>query len=377
MRVTSAEDTPLSPGTVNLPEPRLRHTKSSASPIGADALLSDRVLLGDTGVRGTGLATGAHQEGLIMRRHRTALVGLALALLAATGTASASGLTKDPTGIANRDSAAPDPWPGKWADWGVVKPVENIPRHPESQAYFRYENVKVVNGDLVISTMRHCLKAKPTEKTKPQTKACSSKAETKYSTGRVEKNLVPAGAADWKVTFKAKVPQGAAGGTRSALWMLNNPGVGYCVGSEKPTFGEIDVLEWYTAGKRDKKTTATTHLECNNNEHVSAGAAKPFVGSRAKFHDWSVERQGQKLTYRMDNKVVLKQTCNKGDLSGVESCDEILNAGWIGIIQSEVFKRNPGAGFYAGPDWKSDFPTITFVIRDVTVVSPGQETTTL
>lgn len=325
-------------------------------------------------MRGTGLATGAHQEGHVMRRHRTALVGLALALLATTGMASATGLTKDAGGLAKSDTADPQPLPGKWADWGVVKPVENIPRHPESQAFFRYENVKVVDGDLVITTMRHCLKAKPTEVTKPHPKACSSKAATKYSTGRVEKNLIPVGTGDWKVTFRAKVPQGAAGGTRSALWMLNNPGVGYCEGSEKETFGEIDVLEWYTAGKREKKTTATTHLECKNNEHVSAGAAKPFAGSAAKFHDWSVTRQGLKLTYRMDNKVVLKQTCNKDDLPGVGKCDDILNAGWIGIIQGEVFKRDPAAGFYAGPDWKADFPTVSFVVRNVEVMTPAETT---
>jgi len=287
---------------------------------------------------------------------------LALALLATTGTASAAELTDGAT-----DSPAALALPGKWADWAKVKPVENTPVHPESQAYFRLKNVRVVDGDLVIRSMRHCLAGAPTEDTTPHPAPCGSKENTKYSTGRAQKWLVPAGPDDWRVTFKAKVPQGAAGGTRSALWMLNTPGLGYCKGAEKPTFGEIDVLEWYTAGSREQRTTATTHLECKDNTHVSEGGARDFVGDRAVFHDWSVTRRGSVLTYRMDDKVVLKHTCNEGGLAGVEQCADILNAGWLGIMQGEVFKRDPGTGFYAGPRWDKRFPTISLVIRNVKV----------
>jgi hypothetical protein len=69
----------------------------------------------------------------------------------------------------------------------------------------------------------------------------------------------------------------------------------------------------------------------------------------------------------MDGKVVLSHTCNEGGLAGLERCADILDAKWLGIMQGEVFKSGPGAGFYAGPSWKKPFPTIALVIRDVKV----------
>lgn len=302
------------------------------------------------------------EKNTILRPNRVALVGLALVVTAATGTASAAAHVEDDT-----SSSTSVALPGQWGDWTTVKPADNKPVNPKSRAYFRLANVKVTNNNLVIRSMRHCIAGKPTEKTKAHPAKCGSKENTKYSTGRVQKMLVPPNAGNWRVTFKAKMPQGAAAGTRSALWMLNTHGVdGYCKDKEvKSNFGEMDVLEWYSAKGREKTSTATTHLTCNGSTFISEGGARSFVGSPAAFHDWSVTRSGLALTYRMDKKIVLTQKCGKGKLTKVKDCKKILDSGWQAIMQGEVFKRGLKGDAFVTPDWTKPFPTISLVIRDV------------
>lgn len=239
---------------------------------------------------------------------------------------------------------------GDYAGW---TPGNVAGRPGKSQAIFRPANLSFANGKLVVTTQRHCGSVDA-----PPTKGKCPKGTSVYTSGRLDR-AAPLPNGDFRVAFRAQVPQNGKRGQRSALWVKNaKPYCNADVAGARLQ-GELDVLEHYGAQKG--RSYGVSHLSCRQ---VDADTFKAYQVSKdvafdpSGYHVWSVERRGGTFRYFVDSKLVGAATCGEGKLAevGKSRCDNIVEQAWTYTIQGEVFAKGYGKGKLLHPDETSGFP---------------------
>jgi hypothetical protein len=240
------------------------------------------------------------------------------------------------------------------------------------QGKYLKENVRLEDGSLVILARRHC--DTPTDANETTGSCPGQPGGTQYSVGRAHLLGFGMAGADFEWGFVATVPQDAAEGTRSALWLINEWHAEYC----DDTYAEIDVLEWYSS---TDDARSTTHATCTWNPDLTTTKATVGAGSPAddphaspvdwtRPHTWTVRKRTDRarrtveLTYLLDGKAFSTQSCTSKGLT-FEACDAAFSEGWQGIVQTAVFSGLTGS--FAGPDVAAGFPTQRLVISDMWV----------
>ncbi len=238
------------------------------------------------------------------------------------------------------------------------------------QGRYLKENVRLESGRLVILARRHC--DTPTDANETAGPCLGRAAQ--YSVGRAHVQGFGMAGVDFEWSFVAKVPQDAAGGARSALWLLNDWRSEYC----DDTYAEIDVLEWYSS---TDDARSTTHATCTWNPDLtttkaSVGTGTPADASDAppvdwtRPHTWTVRkrtdevRRTVEVTYLLDGKAYSTHSCTSAGLT-FETCDAAFSEGWQGILQTAVFSGPDGP--FTGPDAAAGFPTQRLVVSDMWV----------
>jgi len=279
-----------------------------------------------------------------------------------TSGAAADSLSSDPT-----ISLSGNPW--------LVK-TGNGPMNDKSAAWVLPSNVTTVNGDVVISTMRHC-GAIGTPNAPAHPKPCDRWKDTWYSTGRIELDKTVL-AHNFTYTVNAKLEGGgkASPGTRQAIWMRNQQGYcGHPNTPKKTLLGEFDLAEFY--GTKSRPETVT-HLTCKEKKTLSDSKSAPAFNTK-EFKKFSVSVQQRKVSYRIgDQAPHATSTCGKkafspeaikgnGYAGWKEACNTALSGPWLLVINGDVFKPNKGlAEKFQGPAWKENFPTQKMIIRSAT-----------
>ena len=240
------------------------------------------------------------------------------------------------------------------------------------QGRYLKENVRLENGNLVILARRHC--DAPTDANETAGLCWGHPAEAQYSVGRAHLQGFGMAGDDFEWGFVATVPQDAAGGARSALWLLNDWHADYC----DDTYAEIDVLEWYSS---TDDARSTTHATCvwnpdRTTTKATVGAGTPTDDPDAspidwtRPHAWTVRkrtdevRRTVELTYLLDGKAFSTHSCTSTGLT-FETCDAAFSEGWQGILQTAVFSGRRGV--FTGPDAAARFPGQRLVISDMWV----------
>jgi len=258
--------------------------------------------------------------------------------------------------------------------------VRDAPGRSDARSDYRAFNVWVHDSMLQLTTRRHCVATADTAPTQDNvSSAPCGNLVTKYTSGRVERDLGLPRGADFQLSFSAAMPKTPATGTRQALWMNNDtgaaagPGGTYCDSSapwkKRKRIGELDTIEWY--GKRPARSTHTTHLSCNGAKtRRTTGAAD--IPAPASFHVWSVKRVGRTITYFRGDGVdplqrVARHTCGKGAFAKVSNkrCSKIFNQPFHAIMEGEVFKKGSP---YGSPKGTKRFPAQRLLIDWVSVV---------
>jgi hypothetical protein len=240
------------------------------------------------------------------------------------------------------------------------------------QGRYLKENVTLEDGNLVISARRHC--GAPTDANETAGSCEGHPGGTQYSVGRAHLQGFAMAGEDFEWGFVATVPQGAADGARSALWLVNEWHAEYC----DDTYAEIDVAEWYSSTDDARSTThatcvwnpdrTTTKATVGAGDPMDAPDASPIDWTRP--HTWTVRkrtdevRRAVELTYLLDGKAFSTQSCVSKGLT-FETCDAAFSEGWQGIVQTAVFSGR--RGFFTGPDAAAEFPTQRLVISDMWV----------
>lgn len=135
------------------------------------------------------------------------------------------------------------------------------------------ENVKVENGNLVITAKRQAMEGKDFTSARIFTK---DKVEFTY--GRVE--------------VRAKLPAG--GGTWPAIWML---GEGWPE-EAWPGVGEMDIMEF--AGNQPNRVSSALHFPGNSGGNYIGGDITDVTDATTEFHIYEVEWTADKITFLMD-----------------------------------------------------------------------------
>ena len=232
-----------------------------------------------------------------------------------------------------------------WRGFTFQKYLGDAACESHRQGAYLDSNVVVdADGDLVISAHRD---------------------GSSYSVGRIRLTDFRVPATDFEWGFEARLPDGSATpGTRSALWLVNLDQI-YC----DPLWGELDVLEWYSA--RPDLPEAATHATCTDATYASwhHTPATWDWGSagRIGFHRWAVRKEtterGITISYLYDDRVYATDTCE--DRLSAPTCAAVLDRGWTAILQTAVFADESGP--FTRPDPDVDFPTQDLVVREMWV----------
>jgi hypothetical protein len=227
-----------------------------------------------------------------------------------------------------------------WKGFRFQKYVGDAGCETHRQGSYLESNVVVdAAGDLVVSARRDW---------------------TGYSVGRVRLADLQAPGTDFEWGFEARLPAGSAPGARVAMWLVNLDQI-YC----DPLWGELDVLEWYSANP--DRIHSATHATCTDAAYASWhhkpdssawGPAGP-----TGFHRWAVRKQGRTLSYLYDGEVYATDTCT--DQLAAATCDAVLGRSWTAILQTAVFADDDGP--FTRPAEDTDFPTMSLVLRDMWV----------
>lgn len=249
-------------------------------------------------------------------------------------------------------------------------------------------NISVANGNLVITTQRHCVSGPSVspDTTNIHNDACPTGQITKYSSGRIQSNDFIDGSKPFKVEIKAKIDWNNTVGTRPALWMVN--GVSYCGAADNEPLGELDILEWYA--RNPNNSYSTSHMTCNK-DAAGKVTTRSFSHREIKsqpltneWHIWTVEYDGKSVRYLLDGTPVdvtskningvVQQTPNYGSIEnnadlGVtpQETQDIMSRNWRIIINDLVEAT-------AGPDATASFPAQHFLIDYVRVSKEAVQT---
>lgn len=208
----------------------------------------------------------------------------------------------------------------------------------KSIANYTLDSVKLGGGKLSLTTARRCGSV-----TGPIRNKCKNPV---YTSGRINSSLGTLPKGDFRIAFRAKLPDKPLQGTRWALWLKNDQG--YCANGSNAKQGELDVLEYYGRQANRNQSFGVSHLSCTNKGagNQAYQDSNQVTFSRTGWHTWSVERRGGTLTYRVDSKVVGRTVCGKGTTMNVSknSCKQIFEqTNWSFIIQGEVFSGERAA----------------------------------
>ena len=256
--------------------------------------------------------------------------------------------------------------------------------------------VKAENGNLVITSQRHCLDEGEERSDKnASVKPCGLGKKTDYSSGRVENRGKIDGTKSYRMDIRAKIDGNGLTNNQPALW-IRNDNAHYCQKESTGPLGEFDLLENWGEPNR---THSGVFLGCYRGAEESSGKEKGlFRVTQAEFnqpdmpvlgdwHVWSIiyDKQGKTIEYLFDGKPVpkdvfwdtkfpkskainLKGTGSKIDLTDKnyklteEQLNEILDQPYT-IILNDHIRTGKNA-----PDDKKDYPKQTLYVDDIKIV---------
>ena len=284
--------------------------------------------------------------------------------------ADAAKVTWKPRWHSEFGGSAPAKWNGvadtPLSGWTTANRIM-VSQAKKSQAHYLARNVDQRGGNLVITTERHCIKKSANDTDfdlyrddTASVAACGAGKKAVYSSGRLD--MLDQGkqlAGNFKVEFKASMPDQPAVGTRQALWMHNT--AQYCDSVDALTnLGEFDALEWY--GDRPGRTTATTHMSCKGGgdwKTIRRQHEGPMSNADGTFHVWSVEKVGKRVKYFIDGRQLDgKDVCGAGrfDLTAPASCEQVMGLPYFLIMNGEVFKDGTNGTGHRSPLDGQRFP---------------------
>ncbi|MBM3209759.1 glycoside hydrolase family 16 protein [Candidatus Saccharibacteria bacterium] len=261
--------------------------------------------------------------------------------------------------------------------WTVVNQTRSTESH--HQGRYQTANVTVRDGNAQIITKRHCVTGSELPSASNQSTApCPNGTTTRYSSGQIKTDY------NWqsgKMEIRAKLPKTDVSGLWSGYWLRNQSP--WCT----PTYGEIDILEWYSDPKSTNASTATTHVVCQNDKLKSRQHVKKVNGSLADtWHTWGVEWNAEKVTYYLDGEIVGSITSHRpndsdqnsdtySDYDGVtkEQFTRIMNEPWQLRINTQVYPENDQ--WHEAPNNSRDFAPQTFLVDYVRVYKKQDATT--
>ena len=226
-----------------------------------------------------------------------------------------------------------------WEGFTFQKYLGDAACETHRQGTYDESNVEVdAAGDLVISARRD---------------------GTTYSIGRVRMTVPQVPGSDFEWGFEAQLPAASAPGARAAMWLVNLDQI-YC----DPLWGELDVLEWYSA--QPDRAHAATHATCTDEAYAS-WHHKPDTSawgpSPTGFHTYAVRKTTSDgvvtVRYLYDGTVFATDTCN--DQLPAATCQAVFDRGWSAILQTAVFADESGP--FTRPDFVADFPAQELVVR--------------
>ncbi|HNS98842.1 MAG TPA: hypothetical protein PKL73_17940 [Polyangiaceae bacterium] len=153
------------------------------------------------------------------------------------------------------------------------------------KTYMRRENVKVQDGNLVVSSWRHCENPRSNRNAPIHESRCPGTGDNYYSGAWLKVKGGYAAGGKGSVGFRAKMPKPVPG-SFPALWARNTEG--------GDLYTELDLIEM--TWDRPKNVPAapdtfvvTTHFGAGAKYHAKGPAVGPFQGLTDSFHVWEVQ----------------------------------------------------------------------------------------
>lgn len=243
-------------------------------------------------------------------------------------------------------------------------------------------NVSVSDGNLRLTTKRHCLKpGEEASDSNVSVAPCPAGTKSVFSSGRVSTDFIYNSAENgtkgpFSMEVRARMSDGTVPGFHFAGWMRNNQP--YCSPTlQSSDIAEIDTMEVFTSDKW-KKTTNTTHIGCagttssdttRNHNELAADIA-------GQWHTYRMEWNGYSIRYFLDGAPV---PLDWQGLTGYETTAATLGISdadfnrmmndypWELIFDSRAFEGN--LSWMEGPNHQAPFAERTDVVDYVRIAT--------
>ena len=232
-------------------------------------------------------------------------------------------------------------------DRGWIPRLVGLGDDPIENTIFVPENVSVADGNLRITTRRHCLTAGEQANDKnvsPNGAVCPEGTRTAYASARIDTGFIFSGTFSMEV--RARMADDAFDGLHFAAWMQNDQQ--YCPTDGPPTsdIGELDTMEVYT---HEKRVNSTTHLTCGydgNSDTIRTHSRISGIDLQGQWHVFKMTWDGYAIRYYVDGKLMAADS-GGGDVIGSsvgitqEHLRTVMNAHpWRVVIDSYVFPKD-------------------------------------
>ena len=308
-------------------------------------------------------------------------------LVAVTGSlAVGMGLLATPALAAEGpDLDEPYGWVEEFDSWEALDGwnIFNQPDYNNDDALYTRDALTVVDGQLVITTRRHCvdedidLHDRSNHHLLTDDNAsvapCADDEYEKFTSGRLQSPDIARGEFDVSVT--ASIETGDTRGVRSAIWMQNESAA--CSADSTQAYGELDLVEHFSHEARSVWSPSNTHLGCRplgqngtNNAPRELRVGPEITG---ETHTWSASTTRDQVAYFFDGEPIDRESWRHDTVLGHAQVDdfnlaqwdydEILNQNWKLILNQKV--ENAEWTKPASPD--EDFPVRTMTVDRVEV----------
>lgn len=270
--------------------------------------------------------------------------------------------------------------PDALAGWNIF----NQPDYNNPDALYTADALDVVDGQLVITTRRHCvdedidLSVRENHHLLTDENAsvtpCPPGQFQKFTSGRLQSPDIARGEFDVSVT--ATIHTGDVNGVRSAIWLQNDQQA--CSSGDPDTlYGELDLVEHFSHDARAPWSPSNTHLGCapwkqngTNNAPRELWVGDSLVDNE---HTWSASTSREGVAYFFDDDPIDRQSWRNDVTLGHATVDDfdldqgmydrILDRPWKLILNQKV----ENAAWTHPRSADEDFPVRTMVVDRIEV----------
>ena len=217
-----------------------------------------------------------------------------------------------------------DPSPLVAAAWTIDS--QNIPANPVTNVVYRRENIAVADGNLTITTRRHCVaegQGLSDANISPNGAVCPEGTRTVYASGRVLSPYLGI-SGPFSMEVRARMAPDKVDGRYFSAWLKN--GEPYC-SDKAPTSDivELDTMEVYSANSH---VSSATHVTCGYNGSYSTvrnHSRAENVVLPGVWHTYKMTWDGYVLRYYLD-----------GTLMATDVSDGDVTAQSVGITEDHL-----------------------------------------